>query len=86
MSQTDNVIDICRPVDFMIDGRVYATTTRRQPAGALLHLAGVDPACHRLAEVRGHRVRPIRYENTDIVRIGKGTRFVSVSDRADVAP
>jgi hypothetical protein len=75
MASIDNVIDICRPVDFTIDGRAYATTVRRQPASALLNLAGADPAHHRLAELSRHRIRPVRYENGDIVRIGKGTQF-----------
>lgn len=83
MSQTDNVIDIRRPVEFTIDGRTFHTRSRRQPAANLLVLAGLDPGAYDLGEVRRHRPRPLRYAGTDVVVIHKGTRFVSLPDRAD---
>lgn len=84
MNHLDNVIDIRRPVEFTIDGRAYQTRTRRQTAADLLRLAGLDPARYDLGELRVDRLRPVRYLNTDIVEIHKGTRFVSMWDRADV--
>ncbi len=84
MGHTDNVIDIRRPVEFTVDGRGYHTTLRRQSAADLLLLAGVDPRFFDLGEVRPNRVRPVRYHSAEIVEVRKGTRFVSLSDRADV--
>jgi hypothetical protein len=84
MSHIDNVIDIRRPVEFTIDGRTFRTRTRRRPAADLLRLAGLDPTRFDLGELRAYRPRPVRYANTDIVEIHKGTRFVSIRDRADV--
>jgi hypothetical protein len=84
MSPIDNVIDIRRPVEFTIDGRTYQTSARRQPAANLLLLAGLDPTRYDLGELRVHHLRPVRYANTDIVEIHKGTRLVSIRDRADV--
>jgi hypothetical protein len=84
MSHIDNVIDIRRPVEFTIDGRTYQTRTRRRPAADLLRLAGLDPTHYTLGELRIHRPRPVRYAATDIVEIHKGTRLVSIRDRADV--
>jgi hypothetical protein len=84
MSYTDNVIDIRRPVEFTIDGRAYVTRDRRQPAADLLVLAGLDPMRYDLGELRRHRPQPVRYENADIVEVRKGTRFISIRDRADV--
>ena len=85
MSDTDNVTDIRRPIEFTIDGRSYETTTRRQPAADLLRLAGLDPALYNLGELRGHRPEPVRYADTDTVEIHQGARFVSIRERADVA-
>lgn len=84
MSHTDNVIDIRRPVEFTIDGRAYETTVRRQPAADLLLLAGLDPVFYDLGELRGRQAQPVRYDGTDVVGIRKGTRFISIRDRADV--
>lgn len=84
MSHIDNVIDFRKPVEFTIDGRTYHTTARRQPAADLLLLAGLDPALYDLAELHVHRPQPVRYHNADIVEIHKGTRLVSIRDRADV--
>jgi hypothetical protein len=91
MSDTDNVTDLHRPIDFTIDGRAEQTTTRKQPAAALLRLAGLDPALYDLGELRGHQPNPVRYADTDtdtdtdIVEIHQGDRFVSIRQRADVA-
>jgi hypothetical protein len=84
MSHIDNVIDIRRPVEFTLDGRTYQTRIRRRTAAELLRLAGLDPASYTLGELRVHRPRPFCYAATDIVEIHKGTRLVSIRDRADV--
>ena len=81
MSHFDNVIDIRRPVEFTIDGRSYQSRSRRQPAADLLRLAGLDPAHHELGELRVHRPRPVRFADSDIVVIHKGTRFVSLPEQ-----
>ncbi len=83
MSHSDNVIDIRRPVEFSMDGQTYRTTARRQPAADVLRLAGLDPHHHELGELRRNRRAPIRYAPADIVEIHRGTRFVSLTDRAD---
>lgn len=84
MSHIDNVIDIRRPVEFTIDGCAYETTARRWRAADLLVLAGLDPILYDLGELRAHRQQPVRYQHTDIVQVHRGTRFVSIRDRADV--
>jgi hypothetical protein len=84
MSHTDNVIEIRKPVNFTIDGRTYQTSVRWQPAANLLLLAGLDPTQYDLGELRPHRLRPVRYESTDVVGIHRSARFVSIRDRADV--
>jgi hypothetical protein len=85
MSDTDNVTDLHRPIDFTIDGRPEQTTTLKQTAAALLRLAGLDPALYDLGELRGHQPHPVRYADTDVVEIHPGDRFVSIRQRADVA-
>jgi hypothetical protein len=84
MSHIDNVIDILRPVEFTIDGRRYATTVRRQRASDLLRMAGLDPVGYDLAELRGRRPFPVRYDRADVVEIHKGTRFVTLRDRIEL--
>jgi len=84
MSHDDNGIEIRKPVEFTIDGRTYQITVRWQPAANLLLLAGLDPMLSDLGELRRDRLRPIRYESTDIVGIHRRARFVSIRDRADV--
>jgi hypothetical protein len=84
MSHDDNGIEIRKPVEFTIDGRTYQITVRWQPAANLLLLAGLDPMLYDLGELRRDRLRPIRYESTDIVGIHRRARFVSIRDRADV--
>jgi hypothetical protein len=84
MNHTENIIDVGKPVYFTINGRTYETTQRWQPAADLLRLAGLDPRCHDLGELRRHRPIPVRYGLGDIVGIRRGARFVSLDDRADV--
>jgi hypothetical protein len=84
MSHDDNGIEIRKPVELTIDGRTYQITVRWQPAANLLLLAGLDPMLYDLGELRLDRLRPIRYESTDIVGIHRRARFVSIRDRADV--
>jgi hypothetical protein len=85
MCHADNVIDIHRPVEFSIDGRSFQTTSRRQSAADLLLLAGRDPSRYRLGELRQHRLRPVRYDNSDIVGLHRGTRLVSLAEQTDPA-
>ena len=85
MTDSTNVSDIRRPVEFTIDGRPYETTERRQTAADLLQLAGLNPALYDLGELRGHGQQPVRYSGTEIVDIHQGERFVSIRERADVA-
>lgn len=81
----DNVAQIHRPIDFTVDGRPYQTKDRRQPAAAILRLAGLDPSLFDLGELRGHRPEPMRFTDDEIVQIHQGARFVSIRQRADVA-
>ncbi len=82
MNHMDNVIDIRRPVEFSINGRTFETTTRRHRAADLLRLAGLDPARHRLAELRVRRLRPVPYESGDLVRVRRGACFVTLTGPA----
>jgi hypothetical protein len=85
MTESANLSDIRRPVEFTIDGRPHETTERRQTAADLLQLAGLNPALYDLGELRGHGQQPVRYSGTEIVNIHQGERFVSIRERADVA-
>jgi hypothetical protein len=80
-----NVREIHRSVEFTIDGRSYETAERKQQAGALLRLAGLDASLYDLGELRGQRPQPVRYTDNDVVEITPGARFVSIRQRADVA-
>lgn len=82
---TTNVTPMHKSVEFTIDGRTYETSDRRQPASAILRLAGLDPSLFDLGELRGHRPQPIRFADDEIVEIHPGARFVSIRQRADVA-
>lgn len=72
-------------VQFTIDGRSFSTADRRQPAEALLRLAGLDASNYDLAELRGNSPQPHRYGDADEVHIRPGSRFVSIRHHADVA-
>lgn len=74
-----------REVEFSIDGRSYTTRDRVQPARDLLCLAGVDPGRFDLGELRGQRPEPVRYADSDEVRIRPGARFVTIRHCAAVA-
>lgn len=74
-----------KPVEFTIDGQPYQTADRRQPAAAVLRLAGLDPNLFDLGQLRGQRPEPVRYADDEIVEIHPGARFVSIRQRADVA-
>ena len=65
-------------VTFTIDGIEYATDDRRQTAAELIALAGLDPADHDLAQVRGQGQVEHRYADTDDVQITPGARYISV--------
>lgn len=81
----DNVSELRRTIHFTIDGRAYATTDPKQPAGDLLRLAGLDPAHFDLGELKGRRPEPVRYTDDTIIEIHDKARFVSIRHRADVA-
>lgn len=81
----ENVSDICRSIDFTIDGRSYSSNDHKQPASDLLRLAGLDPARFDLGELKGHRPEPFRYGDEHVVTIRNKARFVSIRHRADVA-
>lgn len=83
--EVDNISNIRRPIEFTIDGRSYETTVRRQRAGDLLRLAGLNPALYDLGELEGHRPHPVRFTDDEIVEIHQGARFVSIRKRAEVA-
>jgi hypothetical protein len=88
LSDTNNVIDIHKPVEFTIDGRRHSSVRRKLTAAELLELAGLDPDRHELWEMRLYRPTPLRYRPADIVGIRMGARFVaihhSIRDRAGV--
>lgn len=81
----EKVSDIRRPIEFTIDGRSYTTTDHKQQAGELLRLAGLDPNCFDLGELKGQRPEPIRYRDDETVTIPNKSRFVSIRHRANVA-
>ncbi len=85
MSDHRNHDDCPREVRFTIDGRRFSTTDRKQPAAALLRLAGLDPACYDLAEIRRRCDEPRRYSDDQIVRIDDGDKFVTIRQCAQVA-
>jgi hypothetical protein len=76
MHQTDKAKN--KPgVSFTIDGVEYTSGDRRQPAGDLLKLAGVDPSDHDLARVVGQSVEKA-FKDEDEVQLTPGARFISV--------
>jgi hypothetical protein len=85
MSQENNVHDLRGPVQFTIDGQPFSTTDRRQPAAALLRLAGLDPAVYDLGELYGQSPQTRRFADDEIVTIRPKARFVSIRQSADVA-
>jgi len=85
MPTGEKVTPIHKPVEYTLDGRLYSTTERRQPAAALMRTGGVDPSRFDLGELVGHRPEPKRYSDDEIVEIHDGARFVSIRQRADVA-
>lgn len=74
-----------KPVKFTIDGRPFSTTDSKQEASALLRLAGLDPAGYDLAEVRSGHAEPKRFDDSDIVHIKDGDKFVTIRQSAEVA-
>ena len=85
MPSTENVTQMPKRIEFTIDGREYQTADRKQLAGSLLRLAGLDPTLYDLGELRGHRPEPVRFADEDPVQVHPGARFVSIRQRADVA-
>lgn len=85
MADTDNVSKLPRSIEFTIDGEPFETQERRQPASALLGLAGLDPSRYDLGELVGQRPEPKRYSDQDEVTVRRSSRFVSIRHAADVA-
>jgi hypothetical protein len=85
MSEPTDLTKHPRPVKFTIDGRPFSTTDPRQPASALLRLAGLDPDGYDLAEIRRGHAEPKRFDDDDIVHIEDGDKFVTIRQRAEVA-
>lgn len=84
--QPTNVEPIRRRIPFTIDGQPYATDQRRQPASALLQLAGLDPATFDLGELVGReRPQTKRFADDEIVKIDNNARFISIRQSAQVA-
>ena len=84
MDHADNVIDIRTAVEFSIEGHRYRSANRRQTAGQLLRLAGLDPRGYELWELRTHRPLPVRYRPEDEILIRRDARFVAVRLQAGV--
>lgn len=65
-------------VTFTIDGAEYTVEDRRQSAGELLSLAGLDPGDHDLAKVLGHGEVEKRYKDSDTIQLTPRAVFVSI--------
>lgn len=85
MSDHTNVTPLDHEIYFTMDGQPFTTTERRQPASALLQLAGLDPARYDLGELEGHGGKTKRFTDDEIVTIRPNARFVSIRCAADVA-
>jgi hypothetical protein len=85
MSDHPNVTPMPKEVPFTIDGQPFTTSDRRQPAAALLQLAGLDPARYDLGELHGHGAQTKRFADDEVVTIRPNARFVSIRHAADVA-
>lgn len=67
-----------------VDGR-NVVSPRHTTAGALLRLAGLDPAGYDLALVRPGGAAPKRFRDDEPVELHDGDAFVSVRQVAPVA-
>jgi len=85
MSDHPNITPMPQEIPFTIDGQPFTTTDRRQPAAALLQLAGLDPARYDLGELDGHGGQTKRFADDEVVTIRPNARFVSIRHAADVA-
>jgi len=65
-------------IKFTIDGEEFETRARRQPAQALLRLAGLDPSQYDLGELEDHNPKPKVFHDDQEVEIHPGARFVSI--------
>ena len=65
------------PVTFTIDGIAFSIEDRRQNAGQLLTLAGVDPADHDLGRVVGQG-QVEQFADQDEIQVTPGANFVSI--------
>jgi hypothetical protein len=85
MSDRTNVTPMPHEVPFTIDGQLFTTSDRRQPAATLLNLAGLDPVRYDLGELHGQAGQTKRFADDEIVTIRPNARFVSIRHAADVA-
>lgn len=66
------------PVTFTIDGVEYSSNDRRQTAGDLLRLAGLDPADYDLLRVVGKDENEQRFQDSEEVQLVPGGRYLSL--------
>lgn len=66
------------PVTFTIDGVEYSSNDRRQTAGDLLRLAGLDPADYDLLRVVGKDENEQRFQDSEEVQLIPGGRYLSL--------
>jgi hypothetical protein len=84
MSDQTNVTPMDHEIHFTIDGQHFITRERRQPAAALLQLAGLDHVRYDLGELEpGGKTK--RFTDDEIVTIRPNARFVTIRCAADVA-
>lgn len=65
-------------VTFTIDGVEYSSDDRRQSAGDLLRLAGLDPADYDLTRSVGKGEKEQRFKDEDEVQLVPGGRYLSL--------
>jgi hypothetical protein len=63
------------PVTFTLDGIEHTVEERKQTAGAILRLGGLDPADYDLLQVVGQNDK--RYRDDQIIEIVPHGRYVS---------
>jgi hypothetical protein len=66
-----------RPVTFTLDGVEYTVDDRRQPAGDILRLGGLDPADYDLLQVVGHG-KEKRFDDNEEVQLVPGGQYLSL--------
>ena len=86
MTKNSKIEQFRRRIPFTIDGQPFETDDLSQRASALLRLAGLDPAIFDLGELEGKdRPQTRRFDDNEMVSIGKDARFISIRQSAPVA-